>query len=68
MANYDPNAQPDAIKDRDTALGHDAQNTQERFDALQWCLANNWDGLDIGCLQRSDTSKFHGWLMWTYVA
>jgi hypothetical protein len=67
MANYDPKAKPDPIKDKDTDLGHDAKNAQERFDALQWCLANNWNDMDIGKLERSDTATFHGWLMWPYV-
>ena len=66
MPNYDTKTKPDSIKDKDTDLGHDAQNAQERLDALQWCLANNWNGLDIGRLERSDTAKFHGWLMWLY--
>lgn len=64
MANYDPSAPSDSIKDKDTALAHDATTTQDRFDTLEWCLANNWMGLDIGRLERRDTASFHGWQMW----
>lgn len=67
MPNYNPDAVPYTIQDKDTALGHDSQNAKDRFSALQWCLANNWDGLDIGKLERSDTTTFHGWQMWPYV-
>jgi hypothetical protein len=66
MPNYDQNATPDSIKDRDTDLGRNAKNAKDRFATLQWCLANNWNGLDIGRLERSDTATFHGWLMWPY--
>jgi hypothetical protein len=66
MPNYDPNATPESVRDQDSALHRDAQNTQDRFDALQWCLANSWNGRDIGRLERSDTATFHGWLMWPY--
>jgi hypothetical protein len=67
MPNYDPKATPDSIKDTDTPLGHDALNAQDRISAMQWCLTNNWNGLDIGRLERSDTATFHGWSMWPYV-
>jgi hypothetical protein len=67
MPNYNPKDIPDSIKDKDTPLGADAQNAQDRFKALEWCLANNWDGADIGRLERSDTATFHGWQMWPYV-
>lgn len=66
MPNYNQNAKPDSIRDQDTDLGRNANNAQDRFDALQWCLVNNWNGLDIGQLERNDTAAFHGWLMWPY--
>jgi len=68
MPNYDANATPDSIQDKDTSLARAAKNAQERFATLQWCLANNWNALDIGRLERSDTAAFNGWLMWPYVA
>ena len=55
-----------SIPDSDTSLGHNASNAEERWQTLQWCFANNWAGLDIGRLERSDTDTFHGWLMWKY--
>jgi hypothetical protein len=64
MADYDSNKPSDSIKDRDTDVGHDAKDAADRFAALQYCLANNWDDLDIGRLERKDTNAFHGWLMW----
>ena len=67
MNKYDTKPIADSIKDKDTALGHVARSAQERYDTLQWCLANNWNGLDIGRLERSDTTTFHGWLMWVFV-
>ena len=68
MANYNPNDVPDSIQDKATSLGSDAQNAQDRFKTLQWCLANNWDGANIGKVERVDTATFHGWKMWSYVS
>ena len=65
MPNYNENFVPYRINDK-TSLGHNAATRVERFAALQWCLSNDWDGLDIGCLERSDTVSFHGWLMWPW--
>jgi hypothetical protein len=66
MANYNVNFVPNRVSDT-SSLGHAAGSSQERFAALQWCLANDWAALDIGKLERSDTVAFHGWLMWPYV-
>jgi hypothetical protein len=66
MANYNEALNPNRVPDA-ASLGGPAQNDKQRIAALQWCLANDWAGLDIGKLERSDTPGFHGWLMCPYV-
>jgi hypothetical protein len=67
MPNYNENFVPLRSPDK-VSLGKIASNPQERLAALQSTLANDWAGLDIGRLERSDTANFHGWLMWPYVS
>ena len=59
---------PKRVADKDTDLGQDAANAEERMATLTWCLNNSWAAADIGRIERSDTTKFHGWLMWSLSA
>jgi hypothetical protein len=55
----------DSVEDR-ASIGHDAQNADERNQALVWALTTVWDRENIARVERldTDTGPWHGWLMW----
>jgi hypothetical protein len=55
---------PNSSVEDNVSLGRDAQNAQERRDALLWCITNPWNQEDIGSVKRLDTANWHGWQMW----
>lgn len=59
---------PKRIADKNTDLGHDAETLDDRRLTLEWCLNNPWAAADIGRIERSETTRFHGWLMWSLEA
>ncbi len=56
--------EPDSSVEDQVSIGHDAQNADERREALLWCITNPWSQEDLGLVKRLDTPNWHGWQMW----
>ncbi len=57
---------PDFIEDRTSLKKLQAEDSNERRAALQFCLNGKWAAADVAMLERidDDARKLYGWALW----